>query len=130
MNREIKFRGKAVVTGKWVYGSLLHNTQTDEYSIVQFEEMKQSPVGFGSVEYDVDPETVGEFTGLHDKNGTPIYEGDIIEGAFTREMVSWSADDAAFLMGVDRDKGFIYTGGEVIGNIFDDSGLLGKEASE
>ena len=96
--REILFRGKEAVNGFWVYGSLLitdDNTNDcfgrkrikKRYQICQYEACDWNLGGWGF--YDVLPETIGQFTGLTDKNGTKIFEGDIVRWVF--EQHYWEA---------------------------------------
>lgn len=74
--REIKFRGKRLDNGEWIYGSLLvshfKDDKKERYFITQFS-------GNYTFEHEVDPATVGQFTGLKDKSGREIWEGGYIQ---------------------------------------------------
>ena len=127
--REVIFRGKRADNGEWIEGSLLGIDWCDKpstYSIAP-----NTPV---SVFYSVIPETVGQYTGLTDKNGKRIFEGDIVslvkhDGLIYKvvyvpcryELVN-SKGVNCFVLDIYKSENI-----EVIGNIYDNPELLGGE---
>ena len=132
--REIKFRGKQKTDGVWIYG--FYYTTQREYFILGNE----NPNGTVLLSYEVIPKTVGQYTGLEDKNGKRIYEGDIVriscEGfeyldkGFECAKVKWKEAYSAFVLFNNAwgEDDFIYEWSmedlEVIGNIHDNPELL------
>ena len=119
MNRDIKFRGKDALTGKWVFGDLAHNKKVTGDGRLEDRTM----VGG----YEVDPDTVGQFVGLCDAEGKEIYEGDILREGFTGYTFQVVYDAPEFCF---KANGYGYRflnhveNFEVAGNIHDNPELL------
>ena len=146
--REIKFRGKSTTSGKWVHGML--TTLKDLGAVMQdmiiikkegvFNEGSASPF-FMEWDY-IHKDTVGQFTGLKDKSGKEIYEGDIISvnGKYPkliRYIDEWASYCLANLTDLDCDLKTRYWQQvspcwwtdykreiKVIGNVYDNPELL------
>ena len=86
--REIKFRGKRTDTGAWVYGDLQHVQKINTMEEVEKSSKRSMPV-VRIANYDVDEETIGQFTGYYDVSGMAVYEGDLLQGDENLVEVVW-----------------------------------------
>ena len=128
MQREIEFRGKSKLNKEWLFGDLLRLGGNRTPCI--FSD-KDSIRYFNTDNSVVIPETVGQYTGLKDKNGAKIFEGDILKRENEIIIVLWNNKYACLTLHCDNWSclGFFYEDldvdkVEVIGNIYDNPELL------
>lgn len=134
MKREIKFRGKRH-NGSWVYGDLC----TPANRFISIRENRYTYNGISHEEYEVYEDTIGQFTGLTDKKGREIYEGDVLRinngDVICLLVVTWNAEVGSWCLRFkeelkegtrplgrwlcDRDYDI-----ELTGNIYDNKELL------
>lgn len=153
MNREIKFRGKMIPENEWIFGTILRipappvcfgKSETDKYYI-QFPDPRYMPdwnMPYKMVQGEVNPDTIGQYTGLKDKNGKEIYEEDVVKIINKNSKVIpikpliaqivWSEEYLAYILITTSIKDAFENLGdyidydiEVIGNVFENPELLG-----
>ena len=144
--REILFRGKAIsadndLDGKWIFGQLVvrpdNDDGIDKTFICESGHRFIRCLSKMPCTYEVDPETVGQFTGLTDKNGKRIFEGDIVSGDNywheNRKKYQVAFEDSCFFL-VDDGGSFWHKDHieniEVIGNIHDNLELMSVEVED
>lgn len=145
--REILFRGKRIDNGEWEYGGYFKHNNRQKCVIGDYdkpEDFDDLIIFSGFADWNmprplncvkVDPTTIGQYTGLIDKNGKMIFEGDILEAHFDE----YSPENATVVKVIWHENGFGTKQGdfcpdplcaddceawEVIGNIYDNPELL------
>ena len=135
--REILYRGKRKDNSEWVYGCLvklgkMSFSDDDRFGICN----KAIPVGSGVVYNlnitEIAPETIGQYTGVKDKNGMKIFEGDILEcqiwfeyGCYPHSETSYREVTMPDIYMVNIDQNI-----EVVGNKFDNPELSKQKNSD
>ena len=141
--REIKYRGKPKDTktnGNWVYCSIITPTHNFLYTIFGyyiyqlnktnfFTNIKKPKDGYTLILCEVEPKTVGQYTGLKDRNGKEIYEGDVVDKGYIEH---WKG---MFLVMQHNGQcwsnlAWCHNEIEVIGNIHDNPELLDRGGGE
>lgn len=128
---EILFRGKRMDNGEWVKGFYVCIPDTHYIMTGKFDSLTNGIIN--SEAYKVDPSTVGQFTGLEDKLGTKIFEGDVIDDLGVEYIVVFDSDYAQFrgkIDGWNAEISHIASRCEVIGNIHDNPELLEVNSDE
>ena len=144
--REILFRGKRTDNGKWECGDLLSPNEFNAIPHIVYIDYLNEYGDIGEISTPVIPETVGQYTGLTDKNGVRIFEGDIVKctdtindfefnavvefgnpngeynWGYQLKFISGEESNFDILCWVDMEETGAYI--EVIGNIHDSPELL------
>ena len=134
--RQMKFRGKSIETDKWIYGLYSIELITEGDEIIGYKHYIHDESLLHMPPIEIDPETVSQFTGLYDKGGKEIFEGDIVKyyqpyaKRWDIHIVEWDTHLACFALFEQNNKWAKESDWlkildiEVIGNTYDNPELI------
>ena len=128
MKREIKFRGKRADGNSWVYGDLRQENSGNKVIMTNLSTWGDNDDNVDPYGEDVivNPDTIGQYTGLQDKNGKEIFEGDIIRNESCKGVVVYK--NGAICLELGKSCGYVWLfcldSLLDIGNIYDNPELL------
>ena len=137
--REILFRGKRIDNGEWWYGLPLRTLNKDGEDVLNIQCWERDEDGVTGIYDPVTPDTIGQFTGLTDKNGKKIFEGDIVSrfinwlGQKVNGVIEYDTEVASWVCRPLNIESKVSTfladwlhgnDAEIIGNIHDNPELL------
>lgn len=128
--RSIKFRGRRLDNKEWVFGYLVPVVTRDEKQMYIATEIRDGAVeGFA-----VEPESVAQFTGMCDKNGNEVYEGDVVRYRTTDDRYTRNPNFRTLIVHYEESSARFMAGGiywdtlrpqivEVVGNSYDNPNI-------